>query len=64
VSQFLDINHPYDLVQAIAIYGYHRGEQKEKKPDVMALAPVATVRVLGNSNADAHQTRRFTACAK
>jgi hypothetical protein len=30
----------------------------------MALAPVATVRVLGNSNADAHQARRFTAYAK
>jgi hypothetical protein len=32
-------------------------KQKEEKSDVMALAPVATVRVLGNSNADAHQTK-------
>jgi hypothetical protein len=28
----------------------------------MALAPVATVRVLGNSNADTHQTKAAYTC--
>jgi hypothetical protein len=31
---------------------------------MMALAPVATVRVLGNSIADHTNKRRFAACAK
>jgi hypothetical protein len=41
--------------------------QKSKKKievDMMALAPVATVCVLGSSNADHTNKRRFAACAK
>jgi hypothetical protein len=38
--------------------------KKKKEVDMMALAPVATVRVLGNSNADHTNKRRLAACAK
>jgi hypothetical protein len=56
VSSSRHLPHVTAKGKAFTISRYHHTKQKEKKSDVMALAPVATVRVLGNSNADTHQT--------